>query len=80
MSTTLTLQLDEQVVRSAQAYAKQQGKSVSQIVTEYLARLEAQAEKTPQPLPPLTQSLRGVLRGRNLDEQDYRHYLEEKHA
>ncbi|MCP4401957.1 MAG: antitoxin [bacterium] len=79
MQTTLTLQLDERIMQYAQTYAKQQGKSVSQIVSEYLALLKDQTEKTPQPVPPITQSLRGVLRGVKLDEQDYKRYLEEKH-
>jgi len=80
MQTTLTLQLDEHIIRDAQNYAKQHGKSVSQIVTEYLVLLRDQAEKKPQPLPPITQSLRGVLRSVNIDEQDYTRYLEEKHV
>jgi len=80
MQTTLTLQLDERIMQYAQKYAKQQGKSVSQLVTEYLVLLRDQTEKKPQTLPPITQSLRGVLRGINLDEQDYKRYLEEKHV
>ena len=59
MQTTLTLQLDEHIIRDAQNYAKQHGKSVSQIVTEYLVLLRDQAEKKPQPLPPITQSYGG---------------------
>ena len=80
MQTTLTLQLDERIMQYAQQYAKQHGKSVSQIVTEYLVLLKDKSEKTPQSLPPITRSLRGILRDVNLDEQDYKRYLEEKHV
>ncbi len=80
MQITLTLQLDEHIIRDAQNYAKQQGKSVSQIVTEYLVLLRDQSEKKPQPLPPITQSLRGVLRNANVDEQDYKHHLHDLFA
>ncbi len=39
MQSTLTLQLDDKLIQQAQELAKQYGKSISQLVTDYLARL-----------------------------------------
>ena len=79
MQTTLTLQLDEQLVQYAEKYAKRQGKSVSQLVAEYFVLLKTPDENSQEQLPPITQSLRGVLRGSNVDEQDYQQFLKEKY-
>ena len=79
MQTTLTLQLDEQLVQYAEKYAKRQGKSVSQLVAEYFVLLKTPDENSQEQLPPITQSLRGVLRGSNVDEQDYQQFLEKKY-
>ena len=63
MQTTITLQLDQELLGYAQNYAKQQGTSVSQLVAEYFARLAQQSETSQRdPLPPITQSLVWVLR------------------
>ena len=80
MQTKLTLRLDEKLVRRAKAYAKREGKSVSQIVADYFSLLkQTHGEDTEaQPRSPLTQSLRGILRGVEVDEEDYRRYLDEK--
>lgn len=79
MQTKLTLRLEDQLIEQAKSYAAKSGKSVSQIVADYFRLLTA--EKAPAPLSsaPLTQSLRGLLRGSKLDEKDYKKYLEEKH-
>ena len=79
MQTTLILQLDKQLVQYVEKYAKQQGKSVSQLVAEYFALLKTPNENSQEQLPPITQSLRGVLRGSNVDEQDYQQFLKEKY-
>lgn len=80
MQTTLTIQLDRTLIVHAQNYAKQQGKTVSQLIAEYFARLETPQETSQrEPLPPITQSLAGVLHGTALDETDYKIHLEEKY-
>ena len=79
MQTKLTLRLEAQLIAQAKSYAALAGKSVSQIVADYFKLLSSK-KKEPLPLsPPLTQSLRGLLRGAKLDEKDYQKYLEEKH-
>jgi Family of unknown function (DUF6364) len=79
MQTKLTLRLEEQLIEQAKIYAAQAGKSVSQIVAEYFKLLTSQKNRANVPSTPITQSLRGLLRESNLDEKDYKKYLEKKH-
>jgi len=90
MQTKLTLRLDDEVIRSAKAYARQRGKSISQIVADYLRMLPdarvlpaAGASEQSAPLAPIVSSLRGVLRrpgsAVEVDESDYRRHLEDKY-
>lgn len=79
MQAKLTLRLEERLIEQAKDYAAKSGKSLSQVVADYF-RLLTSAEKRPGgPPAPLTQSLRGLLKGAGVDERDYRRYLEEKH-
>ena len=79
MQTKLTLRLEEALINQAKAYAKHRGKSVSQIVADYFALLGTDTQPVEQEVGPITQSLRGALRGTGVDEQDYRKHLEEKY-
>ncbi|HIJ82174.1 MAG TPA: antitoxin [Desulfuromonadales bacterium] len=79
MQTKLTLRLEDQLIEQAKSYAAQAGKSVSQIVADYFKLLTSQKIKTSMPSTPITRSLRGLLRESNLDEEDYKKYLEVKH-
>jgi len=79
MQTKLTLRLEDRLIEQAKEYAAKAGKSVSQVVAEYFKLLTSEKEKPASPSAPVTRSLRGVLRGAQLDEGDYRKYLEEKH-
>ena len=82
MQTKLTLRLDEELVRRAKAYAKREGKSLSQIVSDYFSLLKQPSGKTreDEPVAPLTQSLHGILRGAKVGEEDYRRHLDEKYG
>lgn len=87
MQTKLTLRLDEELVRRAKAYAKREGKSLSQMVSDYFSLLKQPSGERPPggkreagPAAPLTQSLRGILRGAKVGEEDYRRYLDEKYG
>ena len=85
MQTKLTLRLDDEVIRHAKAYAKARGKSISQIVADYLRMLpvtHTQQGEPPARLTPIVSSLRGVLRrpgAAEVDESDYRRHLEDKY-
>jgi hypothetical protein len=83
MQTKLTLRLEKTLIEQAKLLAQRQNKSLSQLVEEYfrlLAMLAAGKAVTPtEELPPITRSLRGILRGHEIDEQDYRAHLEAKY-
>jgi hypothetical protein len=77
MQTKLTLRMEENLIASAKRYSEAQGKSVSQLVSEFFQLLDS---KEPQAaLPPLVASLKGAAAGTTVDEQDYRRHLEAKH-
>lgn len=79
MQTKLTLRINEQLIERAKTYARQSGKSVSQLVSDYLEMLPEPGQRPARPLTPIVESLRGSLAGARLDEKDYRRHLEKKH-
>lgn len=78
MNTKLTLRMDDSLIRAAKEYAKQRGKSVSRIVGEYFLTLGV-GQSDEYPITPIAKSLRGVLKGHDLDREDYRRHLEQKY-
>lgn len=77
MKAKLTLRMDEEVVRLAKILAFRRGKSVSRIFSEFVGSL---AEKsTRRDLPPVTASLRGILKANPVSGDDYKHHLREKY-
>ncbi|MCB0054022.1 MAG: hypothetical protein KDE24_31255 [Caldilinea sp.] len=83
MQTKLTLRLDARLVETAKAYARDHGKSVSQVVADYFTALDHASAVNETgasvPLAPVTQSLVGILRDVDVDQADYRSYLEQKY-
>ena len=77
MQTKLTLRLDDNLIEQAKIYAQQKGRSLSQVVADYFRVLSTDTIRTKK-TPPITASLRGLLKETNVDEKDYRKYLEEK--
>ena len=77
MNTKLTLRLDDKLIASAKRHAAESGKSVSQMVSDFFALMDAQGKDVD--VTPHVRALRGVLAGSGLDESDYRRHLEEKH-
>jgi hypothetical protein len=82
MQTKLTLRMEEDLIERAKSYSQKVGKSVSQLVADYIKVLpeakKAGAKEAPS-LTPIVRSMIGVLRGANIDEEDYRRHLEEKY-
>lgn len=79
-STKLTLNIQEQVIRKAKAYANQQRTSLSKIVENYLASLTEQ-EKTDADVSPWTKELIAVKKPTpDFDhKQGYREAILEKY-
>jgi len=79
MNTRLTLRLDEKLIASAKRHSAASGRSVSQLVADFISLLEAQSTSTDVEVTPRVRALRGVLAGSELDEGEYRRHLENKY-
>ncbi|MCA9410241.1 MAG: antitoxin [Candidatus Omnitrophica bacterium] len=77
MQTKLTLRLEREVIEQAKEHARKEGKSLSRIVSDYLKVLTRKPER--EELLPHTKALAGLLKGSDIDEQDYKKHLEEKY-
>ncbi|MCC5940760.1 MAG: hypothetical protein JJU37_04395 [Balneolaceae bacterium] len=82
MKTKLTLRLDESLIADAKEYAGKKGVSLSSLVADYFAAIRDNETKKPDKteLPPITLSLSGILKKSDIDEDDYKIYLEKKHV
>jgi hypothetical protein len=82
MQTKLTLRLDADLIEQAKQYAEKVGKSVSQMVADYFSFLSKNSEAQKvheEKLSPAVRSLFGVLKGKAVNKDTYRRYLEDKH-
>jgi hypothetical protein len=83
MQTKLTLRIDDELIERAKSYSQRTGKSVSQLVSDYIRMLpepgRAPSTKKEPLLTPIVRSLKGSLRGAKVDEEDYRRHLEDKY-
>ena len=77
MQTKLTLRIDDRLIKKAKLYSAETGRSVSQVVADFFARLEVSAEE--EDLPPLVLALKGALRGADATKDHYHRYLEERY-
>jgi hypothetical protein len=71
MQTKLTLDVEDDLIQQIKAYARERNKSISQIVTDYFQELARQNKNNP--IPPVTQSLIGILQNHHINEDDYKH-------
>jgi len=84
MQAKLTLRIDDELIERAKSYSQRTGKSVSQLVSDYIKMLpepgrEPSAKKGDSLLTPIVRSLKGSYSGAKIDEEDYRRHLEDKH-
>ncbi|HTR79842.1 MAG TPA: DUF6364 family protein [Gemmatimonadaceae bacterium] len=79
MQTKLTLRLDDRLIRRAKAYAQRSGKSLSELVADLFARLQATTPDDTQPHSAAVRSLAGALQGTKLDRDAYRAHLNQKY-
>jgi hypothetical protein len=79
MLTKLTLRMDDNLIESAKEYSAQTGKSVSRIVADLFEIIKNERLNKEESLTPTVKSLKGILKGKQLDEKDYKNYLEEKY-
>lgn len=79
MNTKLTLRLDDGLIRSAKRYSGKSGKSISKLVGDYFALIDADQDIPGTEITPRVRSLIGSLKGASATEADYRRHLEEKY-
>lgn len=79
MNTKLTLRLDDSLVESAKKYSVKTGKSVSKIVADLFSIIDNEIIENKFEITPTVKTLRGALRKTNINEMDYKNYLEEKY-
>jgi len=79
MTTKLTLRLDERLISKAKLHAARSGKSVSQIVADYFAAMDADEDVPGTEISSRVRSLRGAFKGSTVTEEVHRRYLEEKY-
>jgi hypothetical protein len=79
MQDKLTLRMDDAVIRKAKRLARKRGKSVSRMVSDYIAQADESELETR--LPPLTATMVGVLASVRtmIDEGAYQQHLEDRH-
>ncbi len=80
MHTKLTLRMDDNLIESAKEHSAKTGKSVSRIVADLFEIIKNEKlKKREYPLTPTVRTLKGVLKGKPVDEKEYKKYLEEKY-
>lgn len=71
--------MDADLIESAKEYSAQTGKSVSRIVSDLFEIIKNEKIKKEDALTPTVRSLKGILKGKQIDEKDYKKYLEKKY-
>lgn len=80
MTTKLTLTVEHSVIEKAKFYAKKTGRSLSEIVENYLEKLTQENSEEDKPSPKLKKILGAVKLPKNFDEKkEFRKALEEKY-
>ena len=77
MQVKLTLRMDAELIRKMKHYSKRKGKSISQLVADFFELLNSEPEE--EDISQRIRSLYGALAGKDVSEQDYHRYLEEKY-
>jgi hypothetical protein len=79
MQTKLTLRLEDDLIIKAKVIAQKRGKSLSKLVADYFNFIATKELDSETELPPIVKSLYGSLADVNVDEIDYKEYLERKY-
>ncbi len=73
------LSLEPSAIARGQRYGRRHGKSLSQLVNDFLQALPVEAPDA-QELSPLVRRLRGIAAGRKGGREGYRKHLAEKYG
>jgi len=75
LKSKLTLRLDKDVIEIAKEYSSKRGEPVSKLVEKFFKTIAIEEEE----ITPTVRKLIGILKDSNVDELDYKKYLEEKY-
>ena len=78
MASKITLYSDKELIEQIKAYAKKHNTSVSKIVNTFFINL-LQTQAPDNRKSKITDRLQGKLKGKRIDEKQYRKHLEEKY-
>ncbi len=79
MNKKLTLRLEDDLIDFAKEYSAKTGKSVSRIVANLFESMKNEETEEINDLSPTVNSLKGILKGKEIDKTDYKKHLEEKY-
>lgn len=80
MKAKLTLRLDAELIQQAKNISSQQGKSVSKMVEDFFSLLvKKSTTQTEQKYTTTVCSLKGILKNKDVNENDYHQHLEKKY-
>ncbi|HSD09261.1 DUF6364 family protein [Flavobacterium sp.] len=81
MNTKLTLSLDKEVIEKAKSYAKQTGRSLSELVEAYFENLTSKSEKEDEIHPKVKKLIGRITLPEDFDENKARdEYYKEKYG
>ncbi|RPI74821.1 MAG: antitoxin [Desulfobacteraceae bacterium] len=80
MNTKLTLRLSDDLINEAKNYAKKEGKSLSQLVTDFFVAISSKKNPSQKSdLMPKTFQLYGSLKDKFISKDDYNKHIEKKY-
>ncbi len=79
MKTKLTLRINKELIKYAKEYSAKTGKPISKIVSDLFTLIKNEKFNKKYKITPGVKSLKGILRDKKIDENDYKKYLEEKY-
>lgn len=62
MNTKLTLTIEQKIIEKAKIYAKEKGRSLSDIIENYLKVITKEVSQTDFQMTPITKSLKGSFK------------------
>jgi len=77
MQSKITLYSDNELIEQIKIYAKNRNTSVSKLVNEFFKNLLEHKNNSKKSTT--TEKLSGILKGKDINTQDYKNYLEEKY-
>lgn len=79
MATKLTLTIEKEVIELAKIYAKEQQRSLSNLIEDYLRSITSKKEGSAEiELPPIVKSLKGSVKVPNASAFDEKQILEDE--